>query len=101
MAGRQLADDVRTVVADMDQFLDALRSDSAGKAAALRARYDTTLAGAKLRLADARAAGTAATRRAIADADLFAHRHPWRTAGLAAAGGVAVGALFSVLATKH
>lgn len=100
-SGRRLVADVKTVLADMDQFLEALRKDSSATSGDLRSRYDAAIRRARSQIADMRAVSTARARRVVVGADLFAHRHPWRTAGMAAASGVALGALVAALAARH
>lgn len=100
-AHKRLAADVETVIADMDEMLKALAVESADKTASVRARYEAALRRARIGIAETKALARARARRAVGDADVFAHQHPWRTAGMAAATGAALGAVIGLLSARH
>jgi ElaB/YqjD/DUF883 family membrane-anchored ribosome-binding protein len=95
-ANSRLRDDVRTLVSDVDEMLGALQLASAGSIEDARKRYDAAVLRARIRLARTRAATKAGAMRVAGDAELFAHQHPWRTAGMAFATGLVLGALIGV-----
>jgi ElaB/YqjD/DUF883 family membrane-anchored ribosome-binding protein len=98
---RRLAADVQTVLSDMDELLNALRMDSAATTADVRARYDAALRRARIRIAQTKARTRARAGQVIGRADVYAHHHPWRTAGMAVATGAALGAVVGILGARH
>jgi ElaB/YqjD/DUF883 family membrane-anchored ribosome-binding protein len=90
---RRLDKDVHIMLDDVDDMLEALKSESVG-------RTEAVLRRARIRIAQTKAAAKARTRRAVGEAEVFAHRHPWRTAGMALATGAALGAMIGILGTK-
>jgi ElaB/YqjD/DUF883 family membrane-anchored ribosome-binding protein len=97
----QLVDDVKAVLADTEELLDALRTESKDRVAGLRPRVEATIKRARTRLAEAEATVTARARHVARAADSYAHENPWRTAGMAAAGGALVGAMIGVLLARR
>lgn len=98
---KRLAADFHAMIGDVNDLLTAVKTGSGAKAAGVRSDVDVALYRARRRVADLRAVGKARARRAAADADLYAHRHPWRLMGYAAATGVAVGALIGIIGARR
>lgn len=98
---RKLAADVRNVLADVDALLDTLQLENAGRLTHARARYDAALRRARIGIARTRAEAKRRTLRAVGDAEVFAHSHPWRIAGFALLAGVALGALLGLLGERE
>lgn len=92
----RLGDDVRKLVLDVDEMLRALQLASAGSIEEAGSRYDAAVLRARIRLARTKAATKARAARIAGEAELFAHQHPWRTAGMAFATGLVLGALIGV-----
>jgi ElaB/YqjD/DUF883 family membrane-anchored ribosome-binding protein len=97
----QLVDDVKAVLADTEELLDALRTDSKERVAGLRPRVEAALKRARARVAEAEATVTARARQVVLHANAYAHENPWRTAGMAAAGGALLGAIVGVLLARR
>lgn len=87
------------VAARMDAVLAALDRGPACRGIEQDCRR--ALARARITLLRQRALGRAHLRRACAEADLYAHRHPWRTATIASVMGLALGTLAGVLAARR
>ena len=97
----QLVDDVKAVLADTEELLEALRTESKERIAGLRPRVEATIKRARMRLAESEAAVTARARQVARNADVYAHENPWKTAGMAAAGGALIGAMVGVLLARR
>ena len=97
----QLVDDVKAVLADTEELLDALRTESKERVAGLRPRVEANIKRARARLAEAEATVTARARQVALHADSYAHENPWRTAGMAAAAGALLGAIVGVLLVRR
>ena len=100
-AREQLIDDVRAVIGDTEELLKALGSESKEKIAEARPRVEAALSRAKEVVAELETAAEARARRAVRDADIYAHENPWKTAGVAAGVGAALGAIIGVLLARH
>ena len=100
-AQRQLVDDVRTIIADTEELLGAVGTESKEKIAGVRPRVEDAIRRAKARVAEAEAAVETGARQAVRDADLYAHKNPWQTAGVAAGVGAALGAIIGVLLARR
>lgn len=94
---KRLEAEVRSVRNDLDNMLGALHEESAGRVANARMRYDDAVRRARIRMAKTRAVARAGAMRAAGNVDVFAHQHPWRTAGMVLAAGVLAGALIGIL----
>jgi ElaB/YqjD/DUF883 family membrane-anchored ribosome-binding protein len=97
---RRLNTDVQSVLGDVDDILTALRMESAGTITQARANYDAAVQRARIRIAQTKAVAKARSLRAVGEAEVFAHQHPWRTAGMALATGAAVGTLIGILSAR-
>lgn len=89
----KLIADFKTVVADAEELLRATANQAGDKAADLRARIQSRLADAKVRLADAEAAVVDKAKMVGRAADDYVHDNPWRSVGVAAGFGFIVGLL--------
>jgi len=89
----KLVDDMRTVLADTEQLLKAVVSQSGEKLTALQPRIEENLRNAKARVAELERAATEQARAAADVTDAYAHDHPWKVAGFTALLGVAIGLL--------
>ncbi len=89
----KLIADFRVVVADAEELLKATASQAGDKATELRAKIQSRLADAKLRLADAEAAVVDHAKQVGRAADTYVHDNPWRSVGIAAGFGFIVGLL--------
>lgn len=89
----KLIADFKVVVADAEELLRATASQAGDKAADLRAKIQTRLADAKLRIADAEAAVVDRAKQVGRVADNYVHDNPWRSVGIAAGFGFIVGLL--------
>ena len=100
-AREQLIHDVGAVIADTEELLKALATESKEKIAGVRPRVEAALLRAKARVAEMEAAVETRARQTVYDADIYAHENPWKTAGVAAGVGAALGAIIGVLLARH
>ncbi len=89
----KLVADMRVVLADTEQLLEAVIGQSGEKLAALQPRIEKNLRNARTRLAEFEQAAGEKARAAVEATDDYAHAHPWRIAGTSALLGVALGLL--------
>lgn len=89
----KLITDFKVVVADAEELLRATANQAGDKAAELRARIQSRLADAKIKLADAEAAVVERAKLVGRAADDYVHDNPWRSVGVAAGIGFIVGLL--------
>jgi ElaB/YqjD/DUF883 family membrane-anchored ribosome-binding protein len=101
VARERLVSDVRSVLTDTEEIVQAVASESKEKVAALRPRVDASLQRARTRLRELEAAVEARARETARQADVYAHEHPWKTAGVAAGIGAAVGAVVALLVSRR
>lgn len=88
---QQLVSDMKSVIADAEDMLQATADQAGEKVATMRARIQERLHGAKLRLGEAEAALVAKTRAAARATDTYVHESPWTAVGIAAGVGLLVG----------
>lgn len=88
---QQLVSDMKSVIADAEDMLQATVDQTGEKVATLRARIQERLRGARLRLVDAEAALRDKTRAAARATDNYVHESPWTAVGIAAGVGLLVG----------
>lgn len=88
---KQLVSDIKSVISDAEEVLSATADQAGEKVADLRARVQTRLHDAKVRLADAEAVLVAKTRAAAQATDAYVHESPWTAVGIAAGVGLLVG----------
>ncbi|MDO8959778.1 MAG: YqjD family protein [Rhodocyclaceae bacterium] len=89
----KLITDFKVVIADAEELLRATASQAGDKAADLRARIQSRLTDAKIKLADAEAAVVERAKLVGRAADDYVHDNPWRSVGVAAGIGFIVGLL--------
>lgn len=89
----KLIADFKVVVSDAEELLRATANQAGEKAVDLRAKIQSRLADAKVRLADAEAAVIDRAKLAGRVADDYVHDNPWRSVGVAAGIGFIVGLL--------
>lgn len=91
----KLMEDMRVVVADAEELLKATANQTGERIAAARARASESLQVAKARLAEAQASVVEKVKVAAKTTDVYVHDNPWQSVGIAAALGLALGALIS------
>jgi ElaB/YqjD/DUF883 family membrane-anchored ribosome-binding protein len=101
VARERLVSDVRSVLTDTEEIVQAATSESKEKVASLRPRVDASLQRAKTRLREIESAVEVRARETAHRADVYAHEHPWQTAGVAAGIGAAVGAVVALLFSRR
>ncbi len=92
-AQQQLVSDIKTVIADAEEVLTATAEQAGEKVANLRARVQTRLQEAKVRLVHAEEILLEKTRAAAKATDAYVHESPWTAIGIAAGVGLLVGVL--------
>jgi len=89
----KLAQDLKTVVSDMEELLRATASQAGEKVSALREKMQENLHRAKVKLAEAEDVLIDKSKQAARVTDEYVHDHPWRAVGIAAGVGLLVGLL--------
>ena len=97
----RLAKDLRVVLADTEELLRAVGTDSKDKIASLRPRLEAAVQRAKTQIGEFEAAVESRAREAVREVDAYAHENPWTTAGVAAGLGAALGAIIGVLLARR
>ena len=87
----QLVSDIKSVIADAEEVLSATADQAGEKVANLRARVQTRLHDAKVRLIEAEEVLVAKTKAAAQATDAYVHESPWTAIGIAAGVGLLVG----------
>lgn len=85
--------DVKQVILDAEELMQATAHSTEGKVAALRERLAENLKVARYKLADAEDAIKVKTREVARATDDYVHEHPWKSIGVAAGAGLIVGLL--------
>jgi len=96
-AQERVVKDVKALLADTEDLLRAVGSESKGEIAALRPRVEQAVAHVRAQLREIEHRAVAAAR----EADAYAHDNPWTTAGVAAGLGAALGAILGVLLSRR
>jgi len=91
----KLVADFRVVVADAEALLRATASDAGEKVVAAREKIQSSLAEAKVQLAQAEAAIMDKTRQAARATDRYVHDNPWKAVGISACVGLVIGVLIA------
>jgi ElaB/YqjD/DUF883 family membrane-anchored ribosome-binding protein len=91
----KLLEDVRMVVADVDELLKATASQTGERIVMARAKASESLQVAKARLDEAHASAVGKVKVAVKTTDEYVHENPWQSMGVAAALGLALGVLIS------
>jgi ElaB/YqjD/DUF883 family membrane-anchored ribosome-binding protein len=89
----KLMEDLRAVIADLEELLKATAKQTGERIAAARAKAEESLKVAKARLAEEKAAVMAKTKAAAKGADDHVRTNPWMAVGIAAAVGFVLGIL--------
>lgn len=92
-AKSKMANDIKTVITDGEDFLRAAANVSSAGLAAARGKFEEKLTNAKARLVDASQPAVDKARRSAAAANGYVHGNPWTAIGVAAAVGALVGFL--------
>lgn len=90
-AGRTLAEDLHTVIADVQSLLQATASQSSEGLDEIRSNIARSIESAKQRLLENEAMLVAQSKATLKATDIYVHGHPWQSAGMAAALGFAMG----------
>lgn len=89
----KLIADFKVVVADAEELLRVTAGQAGEKAVELRGKIQSSLADAKLHLADAQQVMVDKTKAVGRASDEYVHDHPWRSVGIAAGVGLVIGLL--------
>ncbi len=87
----KLVSDMKSVIADAENMLDATADQSGERVAGLRARITDRLKGARVRLADAETVLVQKSRAAARATDDYVHESPWQAVGIGVGIGFLVG----------
>ncbi|MDO8719796.1 MAG: DUF883 family protein [Polaromonas sp.] len=90
-AQEKLVSDIKSVISDAEEMLSATADQAGDKVANLRARVQTRLHDAKVRLGEAEAVLVAKTKAAARATDAYVHESPWTSIGVAAGVGLLLG----------
>ncbi len=91
----RIKSDLKTVLADMEEYLRATTSQTGEKIGALRERLQDHMHKAKDRLVDTKEIVVDKTKEAARATDEYVHDNPWRAVGIAAGVGLIIGLLIS------
>jgi ElaB/YqjD/DUF883 family membrane-anchored ribosome-binding protein len=86
-------EDLKAVVADAEELLEATASQTGERIAAARAKAEESLKAAKTRLAEQEAAVMAKTKAAARATEDYVRANPWTAVGIAATVGLILGIL--------
>ncbi|MDD4928322.1 MAG: DUF883 family protein [Gallionella sp.] len=89
----KIMDELRVMVADAEDLLNATANQTGEVAAIARARIQESLKVVKKSLLSAEASVIEHTRQSAKVADNYVHENPWQSIGVAACAGVIVGML--------
>jgi ElaB/YqjD/DUF883 family membrane-anchored ribosome-binding protein len=89
----KLVADLKAVVADAEEILRATASQTGDKVSELRSRIEARLAATRARLSEAERTLLEKGRAAARATDHFVHEEPWKSVGIAALVGLAMGVL--------
>jgi ElaB/YqjD/DUF883 family membrane-anchored ribosome-binding protein len=91
----KLMDELRSMVADAEELLQATASQTGETAAIARSRIEKSLCAVKGSLREAETAVVERTRQAVKVTDQFIHDNPWQSIGVGACAGVVIGMLIA------
>jgi ElaB/YqjD/DUF883 family membrane-anchored ribosome-binding protein len=91
----KLVADMRVVIADAEELLRATAGQATEKVAAARTKIQASLTLAPEKLEQLSEAGSEKAKAAAHATDDYVRVHPWHAVGLAALGGLVLGALIS------
>ncbi len=89
----KLAQDLRVVLADVEELVRATANETGERVKAVRGRLEANLQSAKARVVELEEDTVERARAAAAATDRYAHENPWQTAGIAAGIGLLIGVL--------
>lgn len=89
----KLMEDLRMVVADAEELINATAGQTGEIASLARSRIQNSLAVVKDRLHAAENAVLERTRQSAKAADQYVHANPWQSIGISACAGIIVGML--------
>lgn len=89
----KLMDDVRQVIAEVEELLRATAGQTGERIGEARSRAEKTLHRARDRLADLEGEAVDRARHAVKDADRYVRDNPWQSIGIAAGIAFVVGVL--------
>jgi ElaB/YqjD/DUF883 family membrane-anchored ribosome-binding protein len=89
----KLAEDLKAVVADVEELLKATANQTGERIAAARAKVEESLKAAKDRLVEQESAVMAKTKAVAKAADDLVRANPWKALGIVAAAGFVLGLL--------
>lgn len=93
MTSEQLVADFKTVVADAEALLKATANQGDEKLDEIRSKVEESLKAAKNRLGEAQEELLLNTMAAARATDVYVHKNPWESMGVAAGIGLLVGLL--------
>lgn len=91
----KLVADLKVVIADAEEILRATAGQTGDKVTELRTRIQDRLNAARTRLVDIEHAVIEKAKATAKVTDEYVHEHPWKSVGIAAAIGFALGVLIS------
>jgi len=91
----KLMDELRLMVADAEELLQATANQTGETAATARTRIEKSLRAVKGSLHEAETAVVERTRQATKVTDQFVHENPWQSIGVCACAGVVIGMLIA------
>ena len=94
-ARTQLLTDLKAVVADSENLLEATAGAAGERAAAARARVEESLRAARQKIDEIDSEVLDRINDAAKATDEYVHEHPWGAVGIAAAAGLLVGVLIA------
>jgi ElaB/YqjD/DUF883 family membrane-anchored ribosome-binding protein len=97
----RLINDVKAVLTDTENLLEAVGTESKEKIEGVRPRLEAAMLRARGRVTELEAQVEARARQVARGADAYVHDNPWRTAGVAAGVGAALGAIVGVLLARR
>src|SRR5512140_3662138 len=87
----RMANDIRTIITDGEDFLRAAANVSSAGWAAARGKFEEKLTSARAKLVDASQPAVDKARRTAAAANDYVHGSPWTMIGVGAAAGALIG----------
>ena len=97
----RLIGEVKIVLSDTEELLKAVANESKEKIASARPKLEAAVERAKTAVAEMELVLESRARQARRDIDSYAHENPWKTSGMAAAIGAAVGTVIGVLLARR
>jgi ElaB/YqjD/DUF883 family membrane-anchored ribosome-binding protein len=91
----QLAVDLKAMIADAEELLNATAGATGDRIGAARARAQATLSAARQKLAGIDDAVIDQAKEAARTADEYVKEHPWGAVGIAAVAGLLLGVMLS------